>query len=157
MRLPILLSLLLILSAGVCTAQSANDETEILRTFESWNQGWVNRDADLATQDYADNADWTNAFGDRFQGKKALREGLEFIFSLDFVMTGDSAGNEYADITFLSPNVALVRSKLVRSGQQMSDGEEMPDRHINHLRVLQKNDGRWLIVSHLVSQAKEKR
>ena len=157
MKQPILLLTVLILSAGVCTAQSADDEIEILRTFDSWNQGWMKRDANLATQDYDDDADWTNAFGDRFQGKKALREGLAYIFSLDFVMTGDSAGNEYTDISFPTPDVALVRSKLVRSGQQMSNGEEMPDRHINHLRVLQKQDGRWLIVSHLISQAKEKR
>ena len=82
---------------------------------------------------------------------------LAYIFSLDFVMAGDSAGNEYNDVTFLSPNVAIVRSKLVRSGQQTSTGESMPDRHNNHLRVYQKHDGRWLIVSHLISEAKEKR
>ena len=138
-------------------AQTDADKKAILNTFDSWNRGWVEADAELAVQDYDENSDWTNAFGDRIEGKDALREKLAYIFSLDFVMAGDSAGNEYNDVTFLSPNVAIVRSKLVRSGQQTSTGESMPDRHINHLRVYQKHDGRWLIVSHLISEAKEKR
>lgn len=138
-------------------AQSEADEQAILESFESWNSGWTEGDAGLAVQDYAEDTDWTNAFGDRFEGKTTLRDGLAYIFSLGFVMAGDSAGNEYNDVTFLSPDVAMVRSKLVRSGQQTSSGEVMPDRHINHLRVYQKRDGRWLIVSHLISQAKEKR
>ena len=138
-------------------AQSDADRDAILKTFESWEQGWAQADASVAVKDYAEDTDWTNAFGDRFQGREALKDGLEFIFSLGFVMAGNSAGNEYADIEFLSPDIAMVRSKLVRSGQERSTGEKMPDRHINHLRVYQKRDGRWLIVSHMISQAQEKR
>jgi len=149
--------LIIALWSADSTAQTEGDKDAILKTFDSWNRGWAEADAELAVQDYAENVDWTNAFGKRFEGKGALREGLTYIFSLVFVMAGDSAGNEYNDVTFLSPNVAMVRSKLVRSGQQTSTGEPMPDRHINHLRVYQKRDGRWLIVSHLISQAKERR
>lgn len=72
-------------------------------------------------------------------------------------MAGDSSDNEFADVTFVAPDVALIRSKLVRVGQERSDGTLMADRHINHLRVLQRREGRWLIVSHLISQAQEKR
>ncbi len=140
-----------------CAAQSDADKKAIIQTFESWNQGWAEADAALAVEDYAEDTDWTNAFGDRFVGKAALEEGLAYIFSLGFVMAGDSAGNEYTDIRFLGADVAIVRSKLVRSGQQTSTGDLMPDRHINHLRVYEKRDGRWLIVSHLISQAREKR
>lgn len=154
-RLVLLLSIAFLWSTN-SAAQSIADEEAILETFESWNRGWTEADADLAVQDYAQDADWTNAFGDRFEGRTALRDGLAHIFSLGFVMAGDSAGNEYNDVTFLAPDVALVRSKLVRSGQQTSTGEVMPDRHINHLRVYQKRGGRWLVVSHLISQAKQK-
>jgi len=93
---------------------------------------------------------------DRFRGREELRQGLEFIFGLDFVMAGDSGAEEYEDVTFVTPDVALLRSKLVRAGQETGTGETMADRHINHLRVLQKREGRWVIVSHLISQAKEK-
>ena len=151
-----LITLAVSLWSSTCAAQTEADKEAILQTFDSWNQGWAEVDATLAVQDYAEDTDWTNAFGDRFQGKAALREGLAYIFSLGFVMSGDSAGNEYIDVEFLAPDIAMARSKLVRSGQQTSTGEVMPDRHIHHLRVYQKRDGRWLIASHLISQAKQK-
>ena len=55
-------------------AQSEVDEKAILKTFDSWNRGWAEADAELAVLDYAEDTDWTNAFGDRFEGKNALRE-----------------------------------------------------------------------------------
>lgn len=141
----------------VCAAQSEADRTAILATFDTWDRGWQEQDVELAVTDYAEDTDWTNAFGDRFEGKAALREGLEFIFGLGFVMAGESASNEYTDVRFLSADVAIVRSKLIRSGQRTSEGDLMKDRHINHLRVYEKRSDRWVIVSHLVSQAQEKR
>jgi len=137
--------------------ESGSDEVaQVLATLESWNEGWRTRDAALAVSDYSDDVDWTNAFGDRFQGKEELEAGLNFIFGLDFVMAGSSGGNEYQDVTFLAPDIALLRSKLIRAGQETGTGERMKDRHVNHLRVLQKRGGRWRIVSHMISQAKEK-
>lgn len=142
---------------SISPALAHEEERTVLATLESWDRGWAEKDAALAVQDYAEDADWTNAFGDRFQGRDALKEGLEFIFSLDFVMAGSSGDNEYADVKFLTPDIALVRSKLIRQGQQFQSGEIRPDRHINHLRVLERKDGQWKIVSHLISQAQEKR
>ena len=143
---------------GFMSHESSSDEERkaVLKTLESWNEGWKKRDAVLAVSDYAEGADWTNAFGDRFQSRIELREGLEFIFSLDFVMIGNSQGNEYQDVTFIADDVAIIRSRLSRTGQLTDSGQAMRDREINHLRVLKKRDGRWLIVSHLISQAKEK-
>ena len=157
MKLAIPLFLFLVLWPVSGLAQSDADRDAIMKTFESWSHGWAKADADIAVQDYAEDTDWTNAFGDRYQGREELRDGLARIFSLGFVMSGTSADNEFTDIEFLSPEIAIVRSKLVRSGQRMSTGELMPDRHINHLRVYHKRDGQWLIVSHMISQAQEKR
>ncbi len=152
------LACVLALGLGGCAATGDRaDQDAVLATLDSWNEGWATANASLAVEDYSEDVDWTNAFGDRFQGREALRQGLEFIFSLDFVMAGSSADNEFSDVIFLAPDVALLRSKLVRRGQQMSSGSQMPDRHIHHLRVLQRRDGEWQIVSHLISQAQEKR
>ena len=156
-----LLAFVLTLAVGslarASDTESLEDERDVvLATLESWNRGWTERNAELAVQDYAEDTDWTNAFGGRFRGRDELRKGLQFIFGLDFVMAGDSGGNEFEDVTFLGPEIALIRSKLVRVGQETGEGQSMKDRHIHHLRVLQKRQGRWLIVSHLISQAKEK-
>jgi hypothetical protein len=138
-----------LLSTSAAATASEVDEALILETLESWNQDWTRKNAV--------GADWTNALGDRYQSKEELQKGLEFIFSLDFVMAGESAGHEFDDITFLSSEVAVVRSKLVRVNQQTSTGGLMPDRHINHLRVYEKRSGQWLIVSHMISQSQPKR
>ena len=138
-------------------AQTKADSVAILNSLESWNEGWRTSSAEHAVQSYAADTDWTNAFGDRVVGRDSLEATLRFIFSLDFVMAGDSGENEFADLTFLSPDIALLRSKLVRTGQQMQSGETMPDRHVHHLRVYERRAGRWQIVSHLISQAHAKR
>lgn len=149
--------LILIMLTTISLSQTAADSAAVLKTLDSWNRGWAEKDVDLAIQAYSEDTDWTNAFGDRFEGKAALKEGLTFIFSLDFVMAGNSGGNEFSDVTFLAEDIALIRSKLVRVGQLRSTGEKMPDRHINHLRVLHFRDGEWQIVSHMISQAHPKR
>lgn len=141
---------------NLAVAQTEADSEAIIKTLDSWNQGWAKKNATLAVQDYAKDVDWTNAFGDRFQGRDELQKGLDFIFSLDFVMAGVSGKNEFEDVVFLAPDIALLRSKLVRTGQKTSTGEKMPDRQIHHLRVLKQRDGRWEIVSHLISQSHPK-
>jgi hypothetical protein len=61
------------------------------------------------------------------------------------------------DFTFLTSDIAYVRSQTVRKGQLQSDGVEMDDRVINHLRIFWRTDGEWKITSHLISQAWPKR
>jgi uncharacterized protein (TIGR02246 family) len=156
MRVFILLLVFIVWIPSKTCAQTKSDSAAIIKTLESWNHGWAKADADLAVKDYAQEVDWTNAFGDRFQGRDALKKGLEFIFNLDFVMAGSSGSNEFEDVTFLTSDVALLRSSLVRKGQKTSTGQAMPDRHIHHLRVLHRRNGKWQIVSHLISQSHEK-
>ena len=157
MRTLFLLLAVVLFIPNTARSQTAADSTAVLMTLDSRNRGWAEANAALAVEAYAEDTDWTNAFGTRFQGREALKDGLEFIFSLGFVMTGDSGDNEFTDLTFLTADVVLLRSKLVRVGQQTSTGKVMPDRHIHHLRVLQRHEGSWQIVSHLISQAHEKR
>lgn len=133
-------------------ADRSADKQAILKTIENYNKGWDTKNVALVLKDYADSTDWTNAFGDRVRTKEELRELLTEIFSLDFVMAGKQNYVEN-DLSFLSDDVALLRSKNVREGQKYSSGEPMPDRNINHLRVYQKIDGQWKIVSHMISQA----
>lgn len=132
------------------------DRQAILKTIENYNKGWESRNVELVLTDYADSTDWTNAFGDRVRTREQLRALLTEIFSLDFVMAGKQNYTEN-DFNFLSNDVALLRSRNLRKGQKYSSGEPMKDRDINHLRVYQKIDGEWKIVSHMISQAQIKK
>ncbi len=149
---------------GACTENQKSQPTimdkqvesaKILSTIDNWNAGWDKKDVELAIQDYAEKTDWTNAFGDRMQSKEELRQLLNEIFKMDFVMEGkDDYKNEGVD--FLSDEIALLRSTNIRTGQKWSDGSLMKDRHIHHLRVYQKNENQWQIISHMISQANER-
>lgn len=132
------------------------DSKEILKTIDNWNEGWDLKDVELSIKDYSENTDWTNAFGDRMQSKSELRKLLTEIFAMDFVMDGtDDYTND--DVQFLTDNIALLRSTNVRIGQKWSDGTLMNDRYIHHLRVYQKINNEWKIISHMISQAQEKK
>ena len=132
------------------------ESEKIIRTIDNWNKGWDKKDVELAIADYSEDTDWTNAFGDRMRSKSELRELLKEIFAMDFVMEGtDNYQNE--DVQFLTDNFALLRSTNVRKGQKWSDGSLMNDRHIHHLRVYKKMNNEWKIISHMISQANERK
>jgi uncharacterized protein (TIGR02246 family) len=120
-----------------------------LEAIANWDRGWEIYDAALASNDYSDDADWTNAFGMRVIGRDGIRAVLENVFRLPAVTAG-STQYEYHDIRFLSATIAMVRSRAIRTGQQLADGTAEV-RRINHLRVFQKGNDRWQIVSHLIS------
>lgn len=129
---------------------AADDRKAILQTIERWENAWKIKDAELAARDYTEDADWTNAFGMRRLGRESIEAKLVDIFKMPTVMAG-STQYEYHDLKFLSPQTALLRSRSIRTGQQLPDGITQPPRRINHLRVFVKRGDRWLIVSHLIS------
>ena len=151
------LGLLLCMLVGCQLLQGQeSDDLLIAQQIEKYDAGWDEKNVEKVLSSYADEIDWTNAFGDRTQGKEELKGLLETIFGLDFVMTGKN-NYQAPEITYLNDTIALARSVNIRSGQLWPDGSPMKDRIINHLWVFQKKDGVWLCVHHMISQAHEKR
>ncbi|MEM6895412.1 MAG: hypothetical protein AAF554_17075 [Bacteroidota bacterium] len=151
-----ILSVLLIFLIGtvnhnVFGQDHSEEKKKILQAIENGLLGWEQRDMELATRDYAEKTDWTNAFGDRYQSREELKEYFGFLFKLSTVMAGKTEHIDH-DITFLRSDIALVRSKSKRVGQKLEDGTPHGDRNITHLRVFEKQDGKWRIVSHLIAQ-----
>lgn len=113
------------------------DETAINQSVQDWNNAWKTKDLDLALKHYSNKTDWTNAFGNRVQSKDNLKELLQVIFNMDFVMAGENNYGEN-EITFINHKIATVRSQNIRKNQKWPDGSKMDDRYINHLRIYQK-------------------
>ena len=145
------------LAVGSISAQSKaskNDQALIEQTIENWNKAWETKDYKLATQDYSDDADWTNAFGMKRKGRGEIEKVLAEVFSLPFVMAGQSKTVEQT-VRFVKPDIALVITRVERIGQQNPTGAELGTRQTSHLRVLAKAKGQWKIVSHLISDARD--
>jgi uncharacterized protein (TIGR02246 family) len=151
MRLKSLLPLAMLLCPvpGGAQAVSSADSAAVFAAMERWEEGWRGKDPAMASQDYSSDADWTNAFGMRRIGRGAIHEQLREVFELPFVMAGDTE-YEYHDMTPLGSNVILLRSRAIRTGQQLPDGTVEEPRRTNHLRVFERRSATWLIVSHLI-------
>lgn len=136
-------------TAGAQATPTAADSAEIFGAIANWERAWKVQDAALAAQDYSDDADWTNAFGMRRTGRGSIKALLEEVFNLPFVMAGNTE-YEYHDVRFVRSDVAVLRSRAIRAGQQLPDGTVEEDRRTNHLRIFERRDGRWSIISHLI-------
>lgn len=147
----------IVLFADIALAQSTTPRTDtplIEKVIENWNQGWLKKDAKLAAKDYSNDADWTNAFGMKKKGRAEIEQFLTQVFSLPFVMAGQSKSSEES-VRMLRPDVALVITRVERVGQLTPTGEQLGTRQTSHLRVLLKVDGEWKIISHLISDARD--
>lgn len=142
---------------GLALAQNITvkrDQRAIEQGIENWNRAWQTKDAALAAQDYSDDADWTNAFGMKRKGRAEIQKFLAEVFSLPFVMAGESKVVEQT-VKFIKPDVATVVTLVERAGQRTPAGETLGTRHTSHLRVLMKSGDTWKIVSHLISDARD--
>jgi uncharacterized protein (TIGR02246 family) len=132
---------------------TSEDERAIMRATQSWTAAWEEGDWRLATQHYAADADWTNAFGVTCKNRNELEATLAEIFSLPYVMAGRDRviGHELRPV---GPDVVLVKTGVDRSGQLTPSGEPLGTRQTTHLRVFAGTDGAWAIVSHFISDAR---
>ena len=132
----------------------APDTRAIERIIEDWRVGWELGDPRLAARAYADDADWTNAFGVTRTGRAAIEATLTELFSLPEVMAGRDTviGIE---VRLVRRDVAVARTRVERTGQLTPSGNPMGTRHTTHLRVLQKSEAGWRVISHLISDARD--
>jgi uncharacterized protein (TIGR02246 family) len=149
----------LVLGAAMTSAQrkassAPSDNQLVEKAIENWNEAWAKKDSKLAAQDYSEDADWTNAFGMKKKGRAEIQQFLSEVFSLPFVMAGQSRTAEQS-VKLIKPDVALVITRVERVGQRTPSGDELPTRQTTHLRVLLKSGGEWKIASHLISDARD--
>lgn len=105
---------------------------------------------------YAEDADWVNAFGTRIHGREAIVHYLEKLFADQRFKAGRMVGKPQSSIRFLADgSVAVARTYVEREGQQTVDGGELPLRRNHSLKVLEKQAGRWLIVSEMYMDARD--
>lgn len=129
-------------------------ESLIKAIVSRWDQGWANFDAVLASQDYADDADWTNAFGVSRRGREEIFQYLRNIYQSPQV-TSRRSTSSISSIRFVRPDIAVVTSYRETAGQKTASGTEYPLRKTRDLRVLAFDHGTWKVTSHLVADEKE--
>lgn len=132
------------------------DEEAIKRAIANWDKGWKEFDARLATQDYAEDADWINAFGRARKGRAEIQRFFTDTFAAPEMRSRRSTPST-SSIRFVRPDVALISSSRETVGQKTASGGEYPTRKTHDLRVMVKDKGKWVIASHQIMDEKEVR
>jgi uncharacterized protein (TIGR02246 family) len=129
---------------------AAEDETAIRAIVNHWQQAWSKSDASLLEGDYADDAEWNNAFGVRIKGGAKIVEFMTGMFKRPGVQGRRTTWDE-PRVRFVRSDVALASRDYQTLGHKTLDGKEMPQRNTHSTWLLTKDDGKWRIVSHIIS------
>jgi len=124
-------------------AQSPDQDVEkdsqmIFEALDRYVEGWMAKDANIATQDYAFNIHWVNEKGKVIFTKNSLVAFLEGTFSADD--SNRPFPSLSHQITYLSPKIGVVHSM-----------QTVKDQKSYHLRVFAKQGEAWKIINHLES------
>jgi uncharacterized protein (TIGR02246 family) len=141
-----------LLSLGLTSASVAmekqinqiNDEAGVNAVVHGFEDAWNRHDMDAFAMLFAADADFVNVIGIRWVGRDAIRQhhaaSHATMFKTSTLRIGDTT------VRFLKPDVATSRSEWTLSGITAGTGQLAPTRIGILTHVLERIDGRWLIV-----------
>ena len=138
------------MSSSVSDPANAEDVRAITAIVERWTQAFAAGDAGPITADYADDAEWINAFGRARLGGPAISAFLQELFRQGLWAMATFTASP-PEIRFVRPDVAVEHDLMVIRSQRTPTGAEYPERRTHTQRVLTKDGGRWHVVAHLIS------
>ena len=143
----------LLILAGIASGQSrgsAEDEAAIRTIVNHWQQSWEKFDASVLAGDFADDAEWLNAFGVHQKGGANIVAYVSQVVKRPQVQ-GRRTTWEEPQIRFLRPDVAMAYRTYTTLGHKTLSGTELPERHTHSTWVLTKDNGKWRIASWVIS------
>ena len=153
MRITLALVAIIALFGGPAFAASPSDETaEVRNAFQRYDEGWRTYDVDKVAGAFAKNFEWTNEVGLRFSDKAKLKHFLIQLFRQPEFLAGKPGPLVIHSIRLAGLGVAVVSSSEETDGQvDPTTAKAVPALHTNELTVMQRQGGRWVIVSDLTS------
>lgn len=138
----------------ICQVALAEEDKETIENIvQNWTIGWKSCDSQLATEGFAEDIDWINAFGVQIKGRQGIKEFLDWVFSLENAKERENS-EAITLIRFIRPDIALVYTDFHVEKQKYLSGESMSDRHGHMLRVMSKENHDWQIVSMMIMDEK---
>lgn len=136
-------------------AASAEDAEAITSVMQRLGQAWGSGDADAVAALYAEDAEWTNAFGNVIRSPAELRAFLASMFSQDAPGTSASELSSYRPLSlrYVGDNVAIVHGVVTSTREDARSGEGL--RRVHNTYVLTNESGDWQIIHHIIMDARE--
>lgn len=125
---------------------------QVKAVFQQYDHGWRTNNAQEILAVMAPDIEWTNDAGLRLVGTSQIEPFLKRLFKQPNFLAGKPGPLIYNSIRLLGSDVAVVACSEDTFNQKVwNTGKTVPVLHSHELTVLQRRDGRWLIVSDLVS------
>jgi uncharacterized protein (TIGR02246 family) len=136
-------------------APSQEDEEAIWKLMGKFSKARASVDAETVASCFAEDVEWTNAFGDVVRGRDNLQKFLERLFSEDDMGTteGESLGYKPISTRYLGEDVAILHGVTMSTRGASRSGEGIRYVHISF--VLEKKNGEWLITYQMIMDARE--
>jgi uncharacterized protein (TIGR02246 family) len=130
-------------------AGTPEDEAAIRTIVNHWQQTWDRFDASFLEGDFAEDADWLNAFGVKIQGSSKILAFMAGMVKRPTVQGRKTTWDE-PRIRFVRSDVALAYRDYRTVGHKTLDGKEMPQRNTHATWFLTKDGGKWRISSQVI-------
>ncbi len=131
-------------SASVAMDKQINDEVGVNAVVHGFEDAWNRHDMDAFSMLFATDADFVNVVGMRWVGRDAIKQHHAASHATIFKSSTLKIGN--TTVRFLKADVATTRSGWMLSGITSETGQIAPTRTGILTHVLERIDGRWLIV-----------
>jgi uncharacterized protein (TIGR02246 family) len=151
LKAAVVLSLLVVFSLAASRAKpqsdassgSSDDVAAIRQAVAQYADAMNRHDGHAAAMSFAEDADYTDAAGIAFHGRKGIDEGFTSMF-LDRLRTAHWDVS-VRSVRFLSPTIASVDNDWKSTGSKNPDGSPRPVHTGVHTWIMTKQNGRWLI------------
>lgn len=133
------------------SAEAGEALGEASRGFsEAWGRG----DAAAVASYYADDAEWTNAFGAVVRGPADLEAFLTWLFDADDEATsaGETSGSRLISLRYLDDDVAVTHGLTSSTRGEARSGEG--PRRVHLTFVWARVEGEWKIVHQMIMDAR---
>ena len=128
---------------------TSEDEAAIRTIVGHWQQTWDDFDASYLAGDFADDADWLNAFGVSIQGRSIILTFMTAMVKRPNVQARHITWDE-PRIRFVRSDVAIAYRNYRTVGHRTLDGKEMSQRNTHSTWFLTKGRGKWRISSQII-------
>ena len=119
-----------------------------------FSEAWGSGDAEAVASYYADDAEWTNAFGDVVRGPADLRAFLTWMFARfdEATSAGETINSRRVSLRYLGGDVAVIHYQTTSTRGEARSGEETRQNHLTF--VWAKVRGEWKIVHQMIMDAR---
>jgi uncharacterized protein (TIGR02246 family) len=133
------------LTGPTLAADRRSDEKEIRNVEAALQEAWNHHDAKAFASLFTEDADCINVLGWWWKGRREIERKVADAHA--FIFRESILTNNEVDVRFVTSEIAVVHVRWSMIGHKTDDGTPGPPRNGIETDILQKQGGKWFVVS----------